>query len=76
MLMSLVFVASKGKQSKKLIKIVKSYLCYKTINSQNVPSEVQVKIIFWFYRKVVFYSQDIQIFVFLTIQCFNKFVTS
>ena len=74
--MSLVFVASKGKQSKKLIKIVKSYLCYKTINSQNVPSAAQFKRIFWFYRKVVFCSQDIQIFVFLTIQCFNNFVTS
>ena len=33
-------------------------------------------IIFLFHRKVVFRSQDIQIFVFLTILWFTKFVTS
>ena len=38
---------------------------YKTITSQNMSSEAQVKN-FFFHRKVMFYSQDIQVFVFLT----------
>ena len=42
---------------------IKCYLCY---YSQNVPSEAQVKICF-FHRKVLFHSQDIQVFVSLTI---------
>ena len=44
----------------------KGYLCYKTITSQNVSSEAQVKY-FLFRRKVMFHSQDIQVFVFLTV---------
>ena len=39
---------------------------YKTITSQNVSSEVQIKN-FLFRRKIMFCSQDIQVFVFLTI---------
>ena len=44
----------------------KGYLCYKTINSQNVSSEVQVKNLL-FRRKCKFRSEDIQVFVFLII---------
>ena len=43
----------------------KGYLSYKMITSQNLSSEAQVKI-FLFCRKVMFPSQDIQVFVFLT----------
>ena len=46
---------------------LKGYLHYKTITSQNVPSKAQVKSFFLFHRKVMFYSKDIQFFVFLTI---------
>ena len=46
--------------------IVKGYLRYKTITSQNVRSEAQIKN-FLFRRKIMFRSQDIQVFVFLTI---------
>ena len=46
--------------------IVKGYLRYKTVTSQNVPSEAQIKN-FLFRRKIMFRSQDIQVFVFLTI---------
>ena len=42
----------------------KGYLRYKTTNSQNVPTDTQVKN-FLFHRKVLFRSQDIQVFVFL-----------
>ena len=42
------------------------YLCYKTITPQNVSFEAQVKN-FLFRRKVMFHSQDVQVFVFLTI---------
>ena len=45
---------------------LKGYLCYKTITSENVPSEVQIKN-FLFPRKVMFRSRDIQIFIFSTI---------
>ena len=45
---------------------VKGCLRYKAITSQNVPYEVEVKI-FLSRRKVTFRSQDIQVFVFLTI---------
>ena len=45
---------------------VKGCLRYKTITSQNVPYEVEVKI-FLSRRRVTFRSQDIQVFVFLTI---------
>ena len=46
--------------------LLKGYLRYKTITSQNVPSEAQIKN-FLFRRKIMFRSQDIQVFVFLTI---------
>ena len=45
---------------------LKGYLHYKTIISQNMSSEAQAKN-FLFCRKVMFHSQDIQVFVFLTI---------
>ena len=51
------------------------YLCYKTITSQNVPSDAQV-IFFLFHIKVIFCSRDIQVFEFLTISWFAKSVTS
>ena len=54
---------------------VKGYRRYKMITFQNVPSEAQIKN-FLFPRKVLFHSQDIQAFVFLTIPWFNKSVTS
>ena len=44
---------------------LQGYLCYKTITSQNVPSKAQIKN-FLFRRKIMFRSQDIQVFVFLT----------
>ena len=46
--------------------LLKGYLCYKTITSQNVSYEAQVKN-FLFRRKFMFCSQDIQVFVYLTI---------
>ena len=52
----------------------KGYLRYKTITSQNVPTDTQVKD-FLFHRKVVFRSQDIQVFVLLS-SWFIKSVTS
>ena len=51
----------------------KGYFCYKLITSQNVPSEAQVKN--FFHRKVMFHSQDIQVFVFLIIPSFTKSTT-
>ena len=53
----------------------KGYLHYKTIISQIASSEAQVKN-FLFRRKVMFCSQDIQVFVFLTISWFSKPATS
>ena len=50
-------------------------LRYKTITSQNVSSEPQVRN-FFFGRKVMFRFQDIQVFVFLTIPWFTKSVMS
>ena len=44
----------------------KGHLCCKTITSPNVSSEAQVKH-FLFRRKLVLYSQDSQVFVFLNI---------
>ena len=41
---------------------IKNYFHYKTITSQNVPCEAQI-----FRRKMMFCSQDIQVFVFFTI---------
>ena len=54
---------------KTYFKTLKGYLRYKTITSQNVSSDSQVK-------KVMFHSQVIQVFVFLTIPWFTKSVTS
>ena len=48
----------------------KGYLCYKTIASRNVSSEVHVKI-FLFHRKVMFRFQGMQV---LTIPWFTKSV--
>ena len=45
--------------------LYKGYFRYQTITSQNVLSEAQIKN-FLFYRKLMFHSQDIQFFVFLT----------
>ena len=45
---------------------LKGYLRYKTITSQNVSPEAQMKK-FLFRGKIMFHSQDIQVFVFLTI---------
>ena len=55
--------------------MLKGYLHYKMIISQNVSSKEQLKIFFSF-RKVMFRSQDIQVFVFLPITWFTKSVTS
>ena len=44
----------------------KGQLRYKTMTSENVSSDVLVDI-FLFRRKVMFRSQDIQVFVFLNI---------
>ena len=45
-------------QLKKLVtEELKGYLCHKTITSQTVSSEVQVKILF-FFRKVIFHSLE------------------
>ena len=46
--------------------LYKGYLRYQTITSQNVLSEAQIKN-FSFYRKLMFCSQDIQVFVILTL---------
>ena len=45
------------------------------ITSQNVSSEAQVKFFFHF-TEVMFHSQDVKVFVFLTIPRFTKSVTS
>ena len=55
--------------------ILKGYLRYKTRTSQNVSFEAQVKN-FFIRRKVMFLSQDILVFVFLTIPRSAKYVTS
>ena len=51
------------------------YLYYKTIMSQDVSSKAQIKK-FLYLRKIMFHSQDIPGFVFLTIKWFTKSVTS
>ena len=56
--------------------VLKSYLRYKTITPQSVLSEAQVKNFFLFRRKIMFRSQDIQVFVVLAIPRFSKSVTS
>ena len=53
---------------------LKGYFHCKTVASQNVPSEAQIKN-FLCCRKVMFCSQDIQVFVFLIIAWFTKSVT-
>ena len=58
-----------------LVTLNKDYLHYKTITSKNVSSEAHIKI-FLFRRKTMFCSQDIQVFLFLTIPRFTKSVTS
>ena len=52
----------------------KGHLCYKMITSQNVSLRYRLRI-FLFLRKVPLCSQDIQVFVFLTIPSFTKSVT-
>ena len=54
---------------------IKGYLCYKT-KTESVLSKGQVKNFFLFRRKVIFRSQDIQVFVVLAILRFSKFVMS
>ena len=56
--------------------LLKGYLRYQAINSQNMSSEARVKKIFNFVEKVMLRSQDIKVFVFLTIPWFTKSVTS
>ena len=51
---------------RKRIMALKGYLRYKTITSQNVSSEAQIKN-FFCVVEIIFRSQDIQVFVFLTI---------
>ena len=51
------------------------YLCYKSITSQNVSSTAQINN-FFICRKIMFHSQDNQVFVFLTVPWFTKSVTS
>ena len=55
--------------------VFKGYLRYKAIISQNVPSKAQIKN-FLFRRKIMFRSQDVQVFLFLTIPWFTKSVSS
>ena len=57
------------------IMLLKGYLRYKTITSQTVSFEVQLRT-FLFLRKVMFRSEDLQVFVFLTVPWFTKSVTS
>ena len=52
----------------------KGHLRYKMITSQNVPSKAQIKN-FFFCRKIMFHSDDIPVFVLLTIPWFTKSVT-
>ena len=54
---------------------IKGCLRYKMKTSQNVSSEAQIKN-FLFRWKIMFRSQDIQVFVFLTISWDTKSVTS
>ena len=51
----------------------KGYLCFRMITSQNVSSEVQIKDFFISWKNYVS-SQDIQIFVFLTIPWFTEYL--
>ena len=57
------------------LKLLNGMLRNKTMISQNVSSEAQVKF-FLFRKKVPFLSQDIQVYAFLTITLFTKSVTS
>ena len=55
--------------------IIKGYTCYEAMTFQKVLCEAQVKN-FLLQRKVMFCSQDIQVFVFLTIPWLAKSVMS
>ena len=55
--------------------MLKGHLRYKTIISQNLSSKAQVNF-FLFDQAIIFRSQDIQVFVFLTIRRFTKSATS
>ena len=62
-LATLLFISGKVRE---FLYDFKGYLRYETRTSQNVSSEAQIKN-FLFCRKIMFHSQDIQVFVFLTI---------
>ena len=55
--------------------LFKGYLSCKTRTFQNVSSEAKVKN-FLIHRRVMFRSQDVQVFIFLTIPWFATFFTS
>ena len=55
--------------------IIKGYLHCKMAASQNVPSKAQIKIFFYFVKKLCSFSRH-YVFVFLTIPWFTKSVTS
>ena len=79
-ILSNIMITKKGyivirKDFKFTLKFFNGFLRSKTIIFQNVSSEAQVKF-FLFCRKVIFRSQDIQVFVFLTNTLFTKSVTS
>ena len=57
-------------------KLKVTYLRYKTITSQNMSSEAQIKNFFISQKIFYFRSQDIQVFVFLKILWFTESVTS
>ena len=54
---------------------IKGYFRYKTITTQKVSFEAQVQI-FFILSKVMFRSQDIQVFVYLTIPWLTKSILS
>ena len=56
----------RGNHQNRYYETFKGYIRYKSMTSQNMSSEAHVKI-FLFRRKVIFHSQNIQVFVFLTI---------
>ena len=58
---------------RKKMKVLKSYLCYKTTTSQNVPSEAQVKNLFLFRRKVI--CSVLKIFKFFIFKSYLRYET-
>ena len=52
------------KNGNKLVRKLKSYCHYKTIKLCHMRHRLRI---FLFHRKVLFHSQDIQVFIFLTI---------